>query len=65
MFSPNIRDRDSDVVFDTYIKYDKHSIRAIRESLVNVLKFVEMDSSCFSIFVFYYIKGKVIRKGIY
>ena len=49
MFSPNIRDRGSNVIFDTCIRYDEHSIKTIEEALVNILEFVEMGSSCFSI----------------
>jgi len=58
VFSPNIRDRGSNIIFDTCIRYDEHGIKTIEEALVNILEFVEMGSSCFSIF--YYIKEKVI-----
>jgi len=64
MFSPNIRDGGSNVFFDTCVRYNEHSIRTIREVLVDVLKFIEMSSSCFDIFAFYYIEEKVIRKDI-
>ena len=65
MFSLNIRDEDSNVVFNTCIRYNKHSVRTIREVLVDILEIVEIDSSCFDIFAFYYIKGKKIIKDIY
>jgi len=65
MFSLNIRDEDSNVVFNTCIRYNKYSVRTIREVLIDILEIVEIDSSCFGIFAFYYIKGKIIIKDIY
>jgi len=64
IFSPNIRDGDSNVVFDTCVRYDEHSVKTIRETLVNFLKFIEISSSYFDIFAFYCIEEKVIRKDI-
>ena len=64
MFSPNMRDGGSNVVFNTYVRYDEHSVRAIREALVNILKFIEMSSFFFDIFAFYCIEERVIRKDI-
>ena len=61
IFSLNMRDGGSNVAFDTCVRYDEHSIRTIRGTLVNVLKFIEIGSSCFA---FYYIEEKVIRKSI-
>ena len=65
VFFLNMRNRGSNVVLDTCIRYDKHNIRNIREALIDVLEFVEISSSYFSIFMFYYIKEKAIRKDIY
>ena len=60
VFSPNIRNRGSNVIFDTCIRYNEHGVRTIEEVLIDILEFVEIGSSCFSIFTFYYIKEKVI-----
>ena len=65
MFFLNIRDEDSNVVFNTCIRYNKYCVRTIREVLIDILEIVEIDSSCFGIFAFYYIKGKTIIKDIY
>ena len=65
MFSPNMRDRDNNIIFNTFIRYDEHGVRTIGGALVDILKFVEIGSSCFGIFIFYYIKGKIIRKSVY
>jgi len=62
IFSLDIRNRSSDVVFDTCIRYDEDSFWTIGETLVDIFKFVEMDSSCFDIFVFNYIKEKKSEK---
>ena len=60
VFSPNIRDKGCDVIFDTCIRYryNEHSVRTIEEALIDILEFFEIGSSCFSIFTFYYIKEK-------
>ena len=65
MFSPNVKNKGSNVIFDTCIRYDKDSFRTIGETLVDVFEFVEIGSYCFGIFTFDYIKGKTIRKSIY
>jgi len=65
MFSLNMRDEDSNVVFNTCIRYNKHSVRIVREVLVDILEIVKMNSSYFGIFAFYYITGKTIIKDIY
>jgi len=65
IFKENMRDKDSNIVFNTCIRYNKHSVRTIREVLVDILEIVEINSSCFGIFVSYYIKGKTIIKDIY
>ena len=44
IFSSNMRDRYTNVVLDTRIRYNKYSIRIIREILVNVFEFVEINS---------------------
>jgi len=44
IFSSNMRDRYTNVVLDTSIRYNKYSIRIIREILVNVFEFVEINS---------------------
>jgi len=44
IFSSNMRDRYTNVVLDTSIRYNKYSIRIIREILVDVFEFVEINS---------------------
>ena len=58
VFSPNMRDGGNSVVFDTYIRYNEHSVKTIRGALVDILKFVEIGSSCFGIFIFTILKKK-------
>jgi len=65
IFSPNIRDRGNNIIFNTCIRYNEHSVRTIRGILVDIIEIVEMNSSYFSIFVFHYISGKTIGKDIY
>ena len=60
-----MRNRGSNIVLDTYIRYDEHNIRTIERALLDILEFVKIGSSYFSIFIFYYIKEKAIRKDIY
>jgi len=57
VFSSSIRDGDN-AVFDIYIRYNEHSVKTIGKALVDILKFVEIDSSCFGIFVFTILKKK-------
>ena len=65
IFSLNIRDRGNNIIFNTCIRCNKHSVRAIREILVDIIEIVEINSSCFIIFTFHYISEKTIGKGIY
>ena len=65
VFSLNMRNRGSNIVLDTYIRYDEHNIGTIERALLDILEFVKIGSSYFSIFIFYYIKEKAIRKDIY
>ena len=65
IFSPNIGDGDNNVVFDTCVRCNEHSVGTIKGALIDILKFIEIGSSCFNIFAFYYIEGKVIKKDIY
>jgi len=59
VFSPNMRDGGNNVVFDTYIRYNEHSIKTIRGgALVDILEFVEIGSSCFGTFIFTILKKK-------
>ena len=58
VFSPNMRDGGSNVVFDTYIRYNEHSVKTIGGALVDILEFVEIGSSCFGIFIFTILKKK-------
>jgi len=44
IFSSNMRDRYTNVVLDTSIRYNKYSIRIIREILVDIFEFVEINS---------------------
>ena len=53
-----MRDGGNSVVFDTYIRYNEHSVKTIRGALVDILKFVEIGSSCFGIFIFTILKKK-------
>jgi len=57
--------RDSNVVVDTSVGYNEYSVWFWARSLIDILKMVEMSSSGFSIFVFYYVKRAAIRKSIY
>lgn len=63
-FSLNMRDESNDVVFNTCIGYNKHSVWTIRKALINIFELVKMDGSCFGIITFHYIK-KMIRKSVY
>ena len=65
VFSLNMRNKGSNIVLDTYIRYDEHNIGTIERALLDILEFVKIGSSYFSIFIFYYIKEKAIRKDIY
>ena len=47
MFSLNVRNRGSNVIFDTCIRYNEDSFRTTGETLIDVLEFVEIGSSCF------------------
>jgi len=63
IFSLNMRNRGSNIVLDTYIRYDEHNIRTIGGALVDVLEFVEIGSSYFSIFIYFTIlKKKQLEK---
>ena len=53
-----MRDGGSNVVFDTYIRYNEHSVKTIGGALVDILEFVEIGSSCFGIFIFTILKKK-------
>ena len=65
VFSLNIRYRGYNIVFDTCVRYDEYYVMTIGGPLVYILELIEMSSSCFGIFVFDRIKGKIIRKCIH
>ena len=65
MFSIDLCHRGSNVVVDASIRYNKYGVWFQARFFIDVLKIVEVGSSGFSIFAFYYIKRKTIKKGIY
>jgi len=64
MTSLYVWDQDSNIVFNTYIKYDKYSILIKRRILINVIEFVLMSNSCIGIFSVHWIK-RTIRESVY
>jgi len=50
MFSLDVQDWDSKIVFNTYIRDNKNSVMIIEWSFIDVLKFVSMSDSCIDIF---------------
>ena len=65
IFSPNMQNQCSDIVFNTCIRNNKYDIIALGWILEDILKFIMMSSSCFGIFTIYCVKEKAIRKIVY
>ena len=64
IFSPNMQDQCSDIVFNTCIRNNKYDIIALGWILKDILKFIMMSSSCFNIFIIYCMKEKAIGKKV-